>query len=251
VHASRSPARSRGLAGIDAVTGVMALVVVAAWLVLALAADMGGTGTMGASAGAWVGGWALMIAAMMGPSALWFTRAAARDHRSAAVLGSTYLALWVLVGVAAYGLALLVDVLDERDPGALPYVSGAALVLAGAYQLTPLKDRCLTRCRLPLGVLLGVRGGRGVLRAGAAYASWCVACCAPLMAALVIAGLMGPWWVALVGAYVLLERASAGVRVPQLLGASLVVLGALVATVPALAPTARSMTDATTMEMSR
>jgi predicted metal-binding membrane protein len=239
------------LAGLNAVTGVMALVVVAAWLVLALAVDSGGSGTMGVSARAWVGGWALMIGAMMGPSALWFTRAAAHDHGSATALGSTYLGLWVLVGLAAYGLALLVDVLDEHYPDALPYVSGAALVLAGAYQSTPLKDRCLTRCRLPLGVLLGVRGRLGLLRAGAAYALWCVACCAPLMAALVVAGLMGPWWVALVGAYVLLERATFSLRVPRMLGASLVVLGVLVATVPALAPTARSMTGPTAAEMRR
>jgi len=239
------------LAGFNAVTGLMALVVVAAWLVLALAVDMGGAGTMGLSAGAWVGGWALMIGAMMGPSALWFTRAAAHDHSSAAALGSIYLGLWVLVGLAAYGLALLVDVLDDHDPGAMPYVSGAALVLAGAYQLTPLKDRCLTRCRLPLGVLLGVRGRLGLLRAGASYALWCVACCGPLMAALVVAGLMGPWWVALVGAYVVLERATSGVRVPLLLGASLVVLGVLVATVPALSPTTRSMAGPTAVEMRR
>ena len=189
---SRSPAKVRGSAELNVVTGVMALVVVAAWLLLALAVDMGGSGTMGVSAGAWVGGWALMVGAMIGPSALWYTRAAARDHGSAAVLGMTSLGLWVLVGLAAYGLALLMDLLARHDPGALPYVAGAALVLAGAYQLTPLKDRCLTRCRLPLGVLLGVRGRLGLLRGGATYALWCVACCAPLMAALVVAGLMGP-----------------------------------------------------------
>ena len=245
----RSPAFSRRSAGFDAVTGVMALAVVVAWLVLALAVGSGGSGTMGMSAAAWVGGWALMIGAMMGPAAVWFTRAAARDQRSAAALGSTYLGVWVLAGVAAYGIALLVDVLDERDPGALPYVAGAALVLAGAYQWTPLKDRCLTRCRLPLGVLLGVRGRLGLLRAGAAYALSCVGCCAPLMAALVVAGLMGPWWVALVGAYVLLERATSSARVPLALGISLVVLGVLVATVPALAPTAPPMTEP--MEMPR
>lgn len=251
MHASRSPAFSRRLAGFDAVTGVMALVVVAAWVVLALADHWGGSGTMGVSAGAWVGGWALMIGAMMGPSAVWFTRAAAHGHRSGAVLGLAYLGVWVLAGFAAYGLARLVDVLDERDPRALPYVAGAALVVAGAYQWTPLKHRCLTRCRLPLGVLLGIRGRLGLLRAGAAYALWCVACCAPLMAALVVAGLMGPWWVALVGAYVLLERATFSVRVPLLLGASLVLLGVLVATVPALAPTAPSMAAPTGEEMRR
>jgi predicted metal-binding membrane protein len=206
---------------------------------------------MGVSAGAWIGGWALMIGATMGPSAVWFTRAAAHDRRSAAALGATYLALWVLVGLAAYGLALLVDELGERAPEALPYVSGAALVLAGAYQWTPLKERCLTCCRVPLGVLLGVRGRLGLMRAGAAYALWCVGCCAPLMAALVVAGLMGPWWVALVGAYLMLERASSSARVPLLLGVSLVVLGVLVATVPALAPTAPSMMEATAVEMPR
>ena len=87
------------------------------------------------------------------------------------------------------------------------------------------------------------------MRAGSAYALWCVACCAPLMAALVVAGLMGPWWVAVVGGYLVLERATRTARVPQLVGGALVVLGILVATVPALAPATMPMDSGPSKEM--
>jgi predicted metal-binding membrane protein len=98
-------------------------------------------------------------------------------------------------------------------------------------------------------VLLRVRGRLGLVRAGGAYALWCLACCGPLMVALVVAGLMGPWWIALVGAYLVLERASSGARIPVAVGLCLAVLGVLVATVPALAPTTHLMNDTTMKAM--
>ena len=70
------------------------------------------------------------------------------------------------------------------------WVAGATLIAAAAYELTPLKDVCLGKCRSPLGFLLGAwRDGRaGALRMGAEHGAWCVGCCWALMASLFALG---------------------------------------------------------------
>src|SRR4051812_35784090 len=79
-------------------------------------------------------------------------------------------------------------------------VAGATLVLAAIYELTPLKDACLGKCRSPLGLLLGSwRDGRmGALRMGAKNGAWCVGCCWALMASLFALGVMSVVWMAVV-----------------------------------------------------
>ncbi len=66
------------------------------------------------------------------------------------------------------------------------------------YELTPLKDVCLGKCRSPLGFLLGSwRAGRlGALRMGAKNGAWCVGCCWALMASLFALGVMSIAWMA-------------------------------------------------------
>jgi predicted metal-binding membrane protein len=105
----------------------------AAWI--ALFALMPGTD------GFWwfLGFWVTMTAAAMlpsvAPAALLFARL--RGRTPAFLLG--YLAAWTAYGFAAYGVFRLFD-------GTGAYVAGWAVVLAGLYQLTPLKDACLRNC---------------------------------------------------------------------------------------------------------
>jgi predicted metal-binding membrane protein len=82
------------------------------------------------------------------------------------------------------------------------------LVLAAVYELTPLKDACLGKCRSPVGFLAGSwRDGRiGALEMGCRQAGWCLGCCWALMAALFALGVMSLAWMALVGGFVLLEK---------------------------------------------
>ena len=62
--------------------------------------------------------------------------------------------------------------------------------MAAAYELTPLKNVCLGKCRSPLGSLLGSwrDGWSGALRMGAENGAWCVGCCWALMASLFALG---------------------------------------------------------------
>jgi predicted metal-binding membrane protein len=133
----------------------------------------------------------------------------------------------------------LADPLAMAMPWALR-VSGVVLVLAGVYQLTPLKRSCLNRCRSPLGFLM--RSGRpldrpvNALRAGLAHGTSCAGCCVGLMVVLMLAAAMQPVWAALLALGVFAERnLRNGETIARTLSAVLVTLGILALTSPAFA----------------
>jgi hypothetical protein len=82
------------------------------------------------------------------------------------------------------------------------------LVFAAVYEVTPLKDACLAKCRSPLGFLLGSwRDGRlGALEMGGRHAAWCLGCCWALMAALFALGVMSITWMVLVAVLIVVEK---------------------------------------------
>ena len=108
--------------------------------------------------------------------------------------------------LAAAGGAVTGDVLAWDRAGR--WVAGATLVVAAVYELTPLKDVCLGKCRSPLGFLLGSwRAGRpGALQMGAKNGAWCVGCCWALMAALFALGVMSIVWMAFVAGLIAVEK---------------------------------------------
>ncbi len=182
-----------------------------------------GPGTDPGALGFYVTVWVVMMAAMMFPSVapmvLMHARVQAgqRERGKAVAAGATavfvagYLASWTLWGLAAYavldlGRALSIDALSWDRGG--PYLAGGVIVLAAVYQLTPLKDACLKRCRSPMMFLLtSWRPGRvGALRMGIAHGAWCVGCCWGLMAALFALGVMSLGWMAFVAALIAVEK---------------------------------------------
>jgi predicted metal-binding membrane protein len=119
--------------------------------------------------------------------------------------------IWGAGGAVAYGLfatgrAALGDQLAWDRGGR--WLAGATLLAAAVYELTPLKDVCLTKCRSPLGFLVGSwrDGARGALELGARHGAWCVGCCWALMAALFALGVMSLVWMAVVAALIALEK---------------------------------------------
>jgi predicted metal-binding membrane protein len=159
--------------------------------------------------------WAVMMAAMMFPSvaptvALYARMARARGAGPLAFAGG-YLVTWTAAGVLAYavfeaGRALVGG--ELAWDGAGRWLAGGTLIAAAAYELTPLKDVCLARCRSPLGFLLGSwrDGLLGALSMGARHGAWCVGCCWALMASLFALGVMSLAWMALVAALIALEK---------------------------------------------
>jgi len=167
--------------------------------------------------------WVVMMAAMMFPSiwpmVLMYARVQTtrRSRGTAVPMGATpifivgYVLVWGAVGLLGYAIADFGRSFDIEwlswDRGG-PYLAGAVIVGAAFYQLTPLKDRCLTRCRSPLMFLLeSWRDGRiGALRMGVEHGAWCVGCCWALMAALFALGVMSIGWMAFIAALIAAEK---------------------------------------------
>src|SRR4051794_29596231 len=195
--------------------------------------------------GWFVGVWVVMMAAMMFPSlaptvALYSRMTTDRARPRLFVAG--YLVVWGAAGVAAFAVArvgggIAGDVLAWDRAGR--WVAGATLLAAAVYELTPLKDVCLGKCRSPLGFLLGAwRDGRaGSLRMGAGHGAWCVGCCWALMASLFALGVMSIAWMALVAALIAAEKTLPWRRVAVYgTGVLLLVLGLLVFLAPDAIP---------------
>jgi predicted metal-binding membrane protein len=160
--------------------------------------------------------WVVMMAAMMFPSvsptvALYSQMTGRRSVVSPVAFASGYLVTWAGAGALAFALAaaggaVAGDVLAWDRAGR--WVAAATLIVAAVYELTPLKDVCLGKCRSPLGFLLGSwRSGRtGALQMGAKNGAWCVGCCWALMAALFALGVMSIVWMAFVAGLIAIEK---------------------------------------------
>jgi predicted metal-binding membrane protein len=195
-----------------------------------------------------------MMAAMMFPSiapmVVMYARiqAGKRASDQGAPLGATaifvagYLLIWSLAGLVGY---TVLRVGHEHWPRVLgwdeagPYVAGGVIVAAAIYQLTPLKNACLSKCRDPFAFLLTAwRPGRiGGLRMGIAHGGWCVGCCWALMVALIALGAMSVGWMVFVAALIATEKLLPWKPVAnRSVAILLAVLGLAVAFTPASVP---------------
>jgi predicted metal-binding membrane protein len=175
-----------------------------------------GPGTDLGALGWFVGVWVVMTAAMMFPSlmptvALYATMTRRRGPGRALLFAGGYLVVWGAAGLVAYGLfelgkSLLGSALAWTSGGR--WLAAGVLAMAAVYELTPLKDVCLAKCRSPLGFLLGTwrDGPRGALEMGGRHAAWCLGCCWALMAALFALGVMSITWMVFVAALIALEK---------------------------------------------
>jgi predicted metal-binding membrane protein len=184
---------------------LVALLAVPAWaLTIGQARDMGvEPGTMGIALPLFLLLWVTMMAAMMLPSmapvAITWVRGIGRQSsgwtravRTAEFLGG-YLMVWAAFGALAYaGLAFTGDLVADH-PTAGRWIGFTAFLLAGLYQLGPLKYVCLRHCRDPMSHLVHYAGFRAPardLRVGVHHGAYCVGCCAGLMVVLIPLGLM-------------------------------------------------------------
>ena len=198
---------------------------------------------------AYVLGWGIMMTAMMLPSAapmIALYAATQRGQTSAPGLPVSlftlmYLGVWTVTGVPMY---LATVAWSHLGAGPRAAALAVVLVIAGLFQVTPLKHACLRQCRSPIGFLLGHwrAGWRGGLALGWAHAMYCLGCCWALMVVLVAAGAMGLAWVLLVAVVVAAEKMlPRGEWIARVAGVALVLLGVAVALRPGLALTLRGV----------
>ena len=202
-----------------------------------------GLGTLGWFLAVWV----VMMTAMMFPSvaptvALYSRMTRRRSFTWPLLFAAGYLLTWTVAGVGAFVIGAVVNSISGgllAWDRAGRWVAGATLVVAAAYELTPLKDVCLAKCHSPLGFLLGSwRDGRvGALQMGAKNGAWCVGCCWALMASLFALGIMSITWTAVIAGLIALEKMLPWRRAAAYGTAALLVsLGVLMLVAPSAIP---------------
>lgn len=192
-----------------------------------------------------LGVWVVMMAAMMFPSVSPTVALYARMTRSRVLplaFTAGYLTTWAGAGVVAFVIGVVArhaaqDALAWDNSGET--IAGVTLLVAAGYELTPLKDVCLGKCRTPLGTLLGSwrDGWAGAFRMGLGNGAWCVGCCWALMASLFALGVMSVTWMAVVAGLIAIEKMLPWRRVATY-GTTilLVVLGVLMLVAPDALP---------------
>ncbi len=193
--------------------------------------------------------WQVHIAAMMLPTTLpmvgLFQQVAAgqpHPHLARASFLAGYLVVWTAFGVAALIAMALLERLAEHwhwlhhRP---EWLAGGTLVLAGAFQFSALKERCLDKCRAPRSFLLNHyrQGAAGGLELGLRHGAFCLGCCWALMLVMVVVGIANLAWMAPLAALMLYEKVGRhGGHLIRPVGVVLVLLGLLVMVGPAWLP---------------
>ena len=189
----------------------------------------------------YVGLWGVMMVAMMFPAVApvaglfaGLTRQRTGRRRKVApvwVFVSGYAVLWTLTGGVGYAADLGVQSLPGRFPVLQTHaaqIGGGLLIAAGAYQLTPLKNRCLDHCRSPFGFLMASwrDGYVGAFRMGLTHGGYCLACCWSLMMVMFVMGSMNLVWMGLLAIVIFLEKSlPSGVCFGRGVGVGLIALG--------------------------
>ena len=164
--------------------------------------------------------WWVMMVAMMLPSAaptiLLYARVAtmggAKGRPATASFLAGYLLVWGIYSLAAATLQMGLERVALLAPMEMVlqsrWLAGGLLVIAGLYQVSPLKAACLRHCRNPAQFLSRHYrpGAAGALRMGLIHGSYCVGCCWLLMALLFVGGIMNLAWIALLALAVALEK---------------------------------------------
>lgn len=188
--------------------------------------------------------WSVMQIAMMSPTAVPMVlmhakiarhrREHARPYTATALFLSGYLIVWTLFSLTFAAVQSLLQRLDLLSPAMAsntPWLAAALLIAAGLFQFSSLKHACLTQCRSPVPYFMGQwrNGHAGALVMGLKHGVHCVGCCWILMALLFVAGVMNLLWMALITAFVLIEKlAPRGDEIGRIAGVGLILWGLIV-----------------------
>ncbi|HET8836509.1 MAG TPA: DUF2182 domain-containing protein [Gemmatimonadales bacterium] len=219
-----APTRSGGLLPVRDLTlawSVIVALAALAWLIT-IRQSRGMSmepGTLGLALPLFLLLWVIMMAAMMLPSmapvAITWSRAIARQSSGTARLARMvqfvggYLFAWATFGLLAYLALALTGRLVNDHAEAGRWIAATAFLLAGVYQLGPLKNVCLRHCRNPIAHLMRYAQFRPLardLRVGADHGLYCVGCCAALMVLLIPLGVMNIAAMAALAVVIFLEK---------------------------------------------
>ena len=184
--------------------------------------------------------WQIMTVAMMLPSSMPMVRlvvyAGRRQARPVAVplaFLAGYAAIWTAFAAGAFLGDTLVHLLVALWPWLAVHswlIGAVTFFIAGLFQFSPLKERCLEMCRAPLGFFMHYyRKGVGpAWHLGVRHGGYCLGCCWALMLVMFgvgVGNLAG--MAALTGAMVIEKTVPGGKRLSPVIGIMLLLLGAL------------------------
>jgi len=194
--------------------------------------------------------WTSMMVAMMFPAvapvvSLFVTisqnrRAANQRAAPTWIFLAGYLAVWSLLGVAAYLLSRVLPALGMMATGLrveYPVAAGLVLIFAGLYQFSPLKRVCLRHCRSPLSVILHGwhDGNAGSFRMGFEHGAYCLGCCWGLMLVLFVVGMMNLVGMVILSAIIFIEKVVPyGQTIGKLTALGLIIMGLITLAMPIL-----------------
>lgn len=241
------------------ILGLLLILAAASWALLIWQSAtmnsqaMGMSLTMGMSAVLFIAIWVVMMVAMMFPTAapmILMYRSVYADKRQREqpfvptwIFVSAYLFVWSLCGVVAYLLAVEIEHVAAQAMWLMENAArlgGVVLVVAGLYQLSPLKHTCLSKCRTPLQFILSSwrDGYGGAFRMGLEHGAYCLGCCWLLFVILFPFGIMNVAAMALVTVLIYAEKSlPIGRQLGYIAGVGLVAYGVLVVLVPGALPT--------------
>jgi len=176
--------------------------------------------------------WTVMMIGMMLPSAapavFLYASTARRNAESERVLARVfafaagYLVVWIIFSLIATALqlgltkaSLLSPMMELRSR----WLGGGLVLIAGTYQFTPWKRKCLECCR-------SVVDQPGAFQTGMRNGISCLGCCWALMLLLFVVGVMNLWWLTLLTIFAVLEKLALGrCRCTRLSGVLLLAAG--------------------------
>jgi predicted metal-binding membrane protein len=242
----------------NVVLGLLLALAAAAWAVLVwqhadVTMDMTASVTLGPRVPLFLAIWVVMMVAMMLPTAtpmiLTFHRVQAGNRKLGDAFGTTwvfvaaYLLVWACAGMLAYAGIVAAETAAAQlalSPVTTAQIGGAIIMVAGIYQLTPLKDVCLSKCRKPMDFIVTSwrDGATSAFEMGLLYGAYCLGCCWLLFVMLFPLGIMNVGAMAAVTLIIFAEKTLPWPRlVPYAAAVALVLYGALVITSPQLLPT--------------
>jgi predicted metal-binding membrane protein len=242
----------------NVILGLLLALAAAAWAVLVwqhadVTMDMTTSITLGPRVPLFLVIWVAMMVAMMFPTAvpmiLTFHRVQAGNRKPGDAFATTwvfvaaYLLVWACAGMFAYAGMLAAETAAARlalSPATTAQIGGAIITVAGIYQLTPLKDVCLSKCRTPIDFIVTSwhAGATSALEMGLLHGAYCLGCCWLLLVILFPLGIMNIGAMAAVTLIIFAEKTLPWPRLaPYAAAVGLVLYGALVITSPQLLPT--------------
>jgi predicted metal-binding membrane protein len=162
----------------------------------------------------------------------------------------SYLLVWAVTGISlllGWSVVMNSTIMTTGNSVLIQYLYGALLVIAGAYQFTPLKRICIGYCESPMSFFMRRwrDGTSGAVNMGVYHGIYCLGCCWAYFLLMVALGWMNLLWMGLFAGIIFGEKIwSRGIWVARAAGIGLAITGVLVAAgmLPSIVSSATSMT---------